>query len=97
RLATEVMREPRFDHDELEVLKRERIAALESQRSEPQVLAFRTVQRHLSPWPKGHPAYVATLDEEIEQIQAVTVDQLRAFHAEFYGASHGEIGVVGAF
>ncbi|HRP07856.1 MAG TPA: pitrilysin family protein, partial [Gemmatimonadales bacterium] len=97
RLAAEVMRQPRFDAAELEVLKREQIAALESQRSEPQVLAMMTVQRHLSPWPKGHPNYVSTLDEQIELINAVTVEDLRRFHAEFYGASNGEIAVVGAF
>lgn len=97
RLAAEVMREPRFDAEELEVLKRERVAALESQRSEPQMLALMTVQRHLSPWPKGHPNYIETIDEEIAQIQAVTVEDLRKFHSEFYGASRGEVAVVGAF
>jgi zinc protease len=95
RLAIEVLRQPRFDPQEFDLLKQATLANLESQRSEPQVLAMMTAQRHLSPWPAGHPSYVATLDEQLEMIRAATLDDVRQFHEEFYGASRGEIAVVG--
>ncbi|HET9134671.1 MAG TPA: pitrilysin family protein, partial [Gemmatimonadales bacterium] len=94
-LAAELLRSPRFDSTEFDVVRREMVTALESQRSEPQLAAIQALQRHLSPYPKGHPQYAATLDEQLAEINAVTLDQMRKFHAEFYGASVGEIGVVG--
>ncbi len=94
-LAFEMLREPRFDSTEFELLRTERITGMESQRSEPQMQAVMTLQRHLSPYPKGHPRYVGTLDESLDELRATSLNDLRRFHAEFYGASRGEIGVVG--
>ena len=38
---------------------------------------------------------MSTPDEQIEDLKAVTLDQVRQFYAQFYGASHGEVVVVG--
>ncbi len=97
RLAIEMLRSPRFDAKEWELLKQENITALESQRSEPQMQAFLTLQRHLSPLPAGHPNHVGTLDEQLADLKAATLDEAKAFYRGFYGASVGEIGVVGDF
>lgn len=94
-LAMEMLREPRFDSTEFDLLRTQQVTALESQRSEPQMQAVMAIQRHLSPFPAGHPNYVGTLDETLADLQAATLDELRRFHAEFYGAAHGEVGVVG--
>jgi zinc protease len=56
-----------------------------------------TLQRYLSPFPKGHPNYVGTLDEQLADLQAAKLDHARAFYREFYGASNGEISLVGDF
>src|SRR5690606_27400143 len=55
------------------------------------------IQRHLSPFPPGHPNYVGTLDEQLAMLDAATLEQVRAFYAGFYGASRGQIAVVGDF
>jgi zinc protease len=73
RLAHEVLTQPAFDAAEFEQLKRERLAALEAQRTEPQAIAPRVLARHGQPWPKGHPNYVPTIEEEIADLQAVTL------------------------
>jgi zinc protease len=41
--------------------------------------------------------YVRTIDEEIADLKRVTLDDVRRFHQEFYGASDGELVVVGQF
>jgi zinc protease len=97
RLALEILREPRFDSLEFALLKQSMLASLEESRSEPQALAAVTMQRHLSPWPKGHPNHVSTLEESIAEIEAATLEEVRAFHREFYGASRGQVAVVGNF
>lgn len=96
-LVAEVLREPAFPEQEFETLKQQQLAQLEEAKSEPQAMAVLNLQRHLNPYPKGDPRYVATLDEQIEEIKALKVDQLKAFHTKFYGASSGEVTVIGDF
>ena len=49
----------------------------------------------MNPFPRGDIRYVATFDEQIADVNKVTLDEVRKFHARFYGASHGELVVVG--
>ena len=97
RLTAEVLREPAFDADEFEVLRQERLAALEAQMSEPLALAQQALTRHFADHPADHPRYAPTFEEQIERIEAVTVDEARAFWEEFYGAQAGTLAVVGDF
>jgi zinc protease len=41
--------------------------------------------------------YVATIDEQIEGLKKVTLEDVKQFHAQFYGASNGELVVAGQF
>ena len=97
RLAAEVLQQPAFDADEFEVLRQERLAAIEGQMSEPIPLAQQALTRHFADYPVDHPRYSATFEEQIERIEAVTVDEARAFWEEFYGADAGTLAVVGDF
>jgi zinc protease len=97
RLVTEALREPNFPASEFEQLRQEQIAGIEQQKSEPTALASTLFQRHLRPYPKGHVKYVSTPDEALADLKAVTLDQVKKFYADFYGAQNGEVAVVGDF
>jgi zinc protease len=98
RLLGEVFREPAFDEREFELLRQERLAALEGQKTDPGALGNRALNRHLNPWPADHPRYTATVEEDIERVHAATLDDVRSFHRTFYGAGpEASISVVGAF
>lgn len=97
RLVAEVLREPSFPENEFEQLKEEELAEIEQQRTEPQAIAFNAIARHLNPYPKGDVRYVATPDEQIEEVKNVKLDEVKKFYEEFYGASQGELTVVGDF
>jgi zinc protease len=97
KLAAEMLKEPSFPAAELDTLKSEEIAALEEQRSDPRAKAQNAWQRHLEPWPKGDPRYVSTPDEDIADIKAAKLDDAKAFWKKFYGASNGELAIVGDF
>ena len=97
RLAGEVLREPAFDPAEFDLLREERLAAIEQQQSEPQALVFEAFNRHLNQFPEDHPRYSTTFEEDIERLNAETVDEARAFWSAFYGAEGGTISVVGDF
>jgi zinc protease len=96
-LVAEILRQPSFPESEFAQLKQERLARIEQQKSEPNAIAAIALNRHLNPYPKGDVRYVFTPDEEEAEINVATLVDLKQFHAEFYGASHGELAVVGDF
>ena len=97
RLTAEVLREPSFPGSELEQLKRQRATRFEAARSEPQDIATRALARHANPYPPGDPRYAPTVDESLASNNAVTLDDVKRFHAQFYGASNAELAIVGDF
>ena len=97
RLAAEMLREPSFPDSEFESAKKQRVAGLENRRTEPGALAPLALERALNPYPKNDVRYVGTIDEQIENVSKVTLDDVKQFHAQFYGAAHGELVIVGQF
>jgi zinc protease len=97
RLVGEVLREPSFPDAEFEQLKREQLAFVEQNKSEPTQMAFTAYTRALSPYPKGDVRYVTTSEEDIADITAATLDEARQFYRDFYGASDATLTVVGDF
>jgi zinc protease len=97
RLVGEILREPAFPQTEFDQLKMETITGIESQRSEPTSVAFTELSRHFNIYPKGHPNYSGTIEEDLADIKAVTLDDAKKFYKDFYGASNGQMTVVGDF
>ena len=92
-----MLREPAFPAPELETLKRERATELEESRTDPQQVAARALAPRSNPYPDGDPRYAPTLDEELAWIKARHADDVKKFHAQFYGASNAELAIVGDF
>jgi zinc protease len=97
RLAVEMLREPAFPNTEFDQAKQQRVAGIENNRTDPAALAPLALNRALNPFPRGDVRYVGTIDEQIDDVKNVSPDDVRKFHSRFYGASHGEIVVVGQF
>ncbi len=97
RLVGEILREPAFPQSEFDQLKQETLTQIESQKSEPTAIAFTELNRHFNVYPKGHPNYSGTIEEQIGDIKAVTLDNVKNFYKDFYGASYGQMTVVGDF
>ena len=96
-LMVEILREPKLDASELEVLRRQVLTGIESSLTEPQALAPLAVSRKLSPYGKDDVRYVPTLQEELEMYRGVTIEQIRQLHSDFIGANVGEVSAVGDF
>jgi zinc protease len=97
RLVATLFREPGFDAKEFDLLKQEELAALDQQKSDPQAVASRLIQKRLSPYPKGHPMYAQSVEESIEDTKAATVEDVRKFYTDYVGASYGDVAAVGDF
>ncbi len=96
-IALDCLRNPTFPADEFEKLKQERLARLETQKQDPQSLAFNLATRLGEPYPKGHPMATLTFEDQIAAIKALKVEDVRAFYKQFYGAQNATLAVVGSF
>lgn len=97
QLAMEILREPAFPASDFDQIRKQRIAQIDRGRTEPGTLASQALQSNLSPYPRTDVRHIPTIDEEIEDINKVTLDDVKQFHQKFYGASQGELVVVGKF
>ena len=96
-LATGLLRQPSFDAAILEEQKRQALTAIEASRKEPEALLDEALNRHGNPYPRGDPRHARSFDERVQDVNAMTADALRAFHARVVGAARVEVGAVGDF
>jgi zinc protease len=64
---------------------------------QPQAIAFSTLLSKAQPYPKDDVRYRPSLKERLERIKAVKLAEVAAFHKGFWGASSGELVMVGDF
>jgi zinc protease len=93
----EILREPAFPAADFDQIRQQEIAQIERGRTEPGTLVPQLLQAHLSDFPRSDVRHIRTIDEEIEDLKAVTLDDVKKFHQDFFGASQGELVVVGKF
>ena len=96
-LVGRLLREPAFPAEPLEELRRQSLAGLERQRTEPGAVVGNRLARHGNPYPRGDVRYVTTFEESEAELRAVTLNQVKAFHRRFYSAAQGEFSAVGDF
>ncbi|CAN5591062.1 pitrilysin family protein [soil metagenome] len=96
-LIGEMLRESNFPADEFEKLKAENLTGYESNLSEPTTKAIDAMNKQFNRYPKGDVRYQGTTEEAIADTKALTLDDVKKFHKDFYGASNGEVAIVGDF
>jgi len=84
-LMTEILKTPSFEAAELEKLKTESLAYLESNKTEPQFLASKRLSAINNSFPKEHPLYSMSVEEEEAAIKATKIEDIKKFHKDFYG------------
>ena len=70
---------------------------MEARRREPSRYVSEAMNKRFNHWPAGHPLAFRTLDENLAATRAVKLEDVRAFHRDFYGTATGEVAVVGYF
>jgi len=97
KLVVEVLREPSFPEKEFELIREESLAAVQQQMTDPESVGQNAFERHMNPYPKGDIRYVETPQEEIADLKGAKLDEAKKFYERFYGASHGQVAIVGDF
>jgi zinc protease len=97
QLAAQVLQKPNFSAAAFQELVKESLVSIESSRNDPAALAAQALAQHFDHYPKGDWRAAETIDETIANIKAVSLEDVKAFHKEFYGASKGELSIIGDF
>jgi zinc protease len=97
KLAAHIGRDANFPPAEFESLKRELVTSLQGQVNDPSERSRDALLKHFNVYPPGDPRYYMPLGERIEAIQKASLEDVKRFHADFWGTSRGEIAVVGDF
>ncbi|MBA3465502.1 MAG: insulinase family protein [Deltaproteobacteria bacterium] len=93
-LVDEVLRQPSFPQDQFDIAVKETVSALEEQKSDPQTQAFTKVGQIIAQYPKNHPLYVPSTEEQIKDLKALKLAEVKKFHA-FLGMSNATLAIVG--
>ena len=96
RLMAQILKDPAFPETDFEQIRQQMITGIERGRTEPNVLASQALQANISPFPRADVRHPRSIDEQVEDLKKVTLDDVKAFYKEFYGASNGYLVAVGA-
>lgn len=94
-LLQDMLLHPSFDAKEFDKLILDAKADLESSMSDPSSVAGERLQKRTNLYPKSHPYYPQTSEEQLEAIKSVTLDDIKAFYNDFYGAGSAYGSFVG--
>jgi zinc protease len=96
-IVRDIVRAPLLQPAEFELLRKERITQIESQRSDPQAMASQAMRKALDNYPAGDVRKVLSFDEILANLRAASVQDVQRFYQDFYGASHAKLTLVGEF
>ncbi len=97
RQVGKVIKDPAFSEEEYGKLVDEELAQIEEQKSQPMALAQQEIGRINNPYPKSDIRYNSTFDEDIEMIKSISIDDVKTFYNDFFGANNATATVVGDF
>ena len=96
-IMTDMLKNPKFDISELDKIKTQRLAGLESSASDPQFLAVQRMRQINQVHSKGHPNYFPNIDEQIAMIKEVSIERIQSFYNNYYGISdNASLVVIGS-
>lgn len=93
----DVLRHANFPADQLAEFQRQVSASIQSSMDDPASLASQALGRHGNPWPRDDIRYVATFQERLNDVAAISRPDLVRFHQAFYGMGTMRFAAVGAF
>jgi len=94
-LMEEMLRNPAFNAEELEKLKTQRLAGIEQNKTEPGFLASSRLGQINNEYPKGHPNYAMSIEEQEAAIAAVNLADMKSFHKKFYKLGYATLVGIG--
>ncbi len=96
-LLGKILREPAFPQEDFDQARSRMANMLKQMVTEPQMLASNELSRAFSQYPEGDVRYVRTPQESIEELEALTLEDIVNVYKSQISAATGEISIVGDF
>jgi zinc protease len=96
-LLAHILREANFPEVEFRQNRERALVAIEASRNEPANVANRAMALHFNAYPKGDFRATESLDESLLNIKSLKLEDIKTYHQQFYGASKGQLSIVGDF
>lgn len=99
RMAADLMQHPLLPQDAFDRSQKASLAGLEGQRQDLETLRQAAVRDHYNRArgvTLGDPDYLMSTDEQVAQLKATTLEDVKAFHAQYWSAKEARVAVVGA-
>jgi zinc protease len=94
-LLGDILLHPSFDKTEFDKLLLDSKSGYEANASDPQYVAVQKVNEKTILYPKGHPYYSESIEERLSDLQSISLDNVKDFYNNFYGANNGYVGFTG--
>jgi len=94
RILASVLRQPRFDGEELEKLKEKVRGLLRQELTEPYRVSSGLFSRMV--FPQGHPFHRKSVEDRAAEVESIRAEEIRDFHSRVYGTASLKIVSVGA-
>jgi zinc protease len=94
-LLADLLQHPAFDKNEYDKSILDVKSEWESNLSNPQTIGLEALEKKAELYPKGHPLYPESTEEKLKFLQTLSLDDLKSFYNQFYGANHGFVSFVG--
>ena len=94
-MLNDILRNPTFTADEFEKVKLEMKAEYETYKSDPRMVANEKLLEATAKYPKTHPYYSSTTDENLAKLSTVKLDEIKEFYRKFYGGAASYTALVG--
>ena len=92
-LLADALRNPAFDEKEFELLVKQYSGRIKNNLDNPLILAKIKLSQLI--YSIGHPEYLDSVEAQIEKINGVTLDDIKAFHKDYYGSNEMHVVAVG--
>jgi len=86
QLVRDALRNPAFAASEFDMVIKENLAQIDNQRNEPQGMGSQAVGKAMEVYRPGDVRAALSFDDLAARLKAAKLDDLKRFHAQFYGA-----------
>ncbi|MBO6151495.1 MAG: insulinase family protein [Acinetobacter sp.] len=97
KFMLEVLKKPKFEQSQFDLIKSQSLSALDRPYTEPETVAALTMTRLLETYQLGDLRYHFEPEFSKQQIKAVTVEQVKTLYQNFFVSNHAQIAITGDY
>lgn len=97
KFMLEVLKKPKFEQSQFDLIKSQSLSALDRPYTEPETVAALTMTRLLETYQPGDLRYHFEPEFSKQQIKAATVKQVKTLYQNFFVSNHAQIAITGDY